>query len=231
MLVTGAPGFGLRPMMCSPVRYTGSRALTAPRPRHPFAHAFALLRLHQLTGDMHWVTAAHGLIGAPCPRPGRAAGDRTEGARMRCLPVVPAAFDRIRQLAGVASDPANRASRSMFRWSIWLTGAGAGGQVGAGQTCVWLVGREILKSGRAKFSWGASHGFRCAQPILRGIRGIRGIRAYGIRGIRGIRGMRGIRDRAVARYGDVTGLWADFSLRSNSIISPIEGSAANMQTA
>ena len=40
------------------------RALAALRPLHPLAHAFALLRLHQLTGDMQWVTAAHGLLAA-----------------------------------------------------------------------------------------------------------------------------------------------------------------------
>lgn len=38
------------------------RALTTPRPRHPLTHAFALLRLHQLTGEMHWTAAAHDLL-------------------------------------------------------------------------------------------------------------------------------------------------------------------------
>jgi len=38
------------------------RALDAPRPRQPLARAFALLRLHQLTGEMQWVAAAHDLL-------------------------------------------------------------------------------------------------------------------------------------------------------------------------
>lgn len=42
-------------------------ALTAPRPRHPLTKAFALLRLHQLTGEMHWVAAARDLLADLAP--------------------------------------------------------------------------------------------------------------------------------------------------------------------
>ena len=37
------------------------RALAAVRPRHPFAHAFSLLRLHQM-GETRWVAAARRLL-------------------------------------------------------------------------------------------------------------------------------------------------------------------------
>ena len=36
-------------------------ALAAALPRAKFERVMALLRLHQLTGDTHWVTAAHSL--------------------------------------------------------------------------------------------------------------------------------------------------------------------------
>lgn len=37
-------------------------ALAVRRPKAPLAHGFALLRLHQLTGDMHWVTDARRMM-------------------------------------------------------------------------------------------------------------------------------------------------------------------------
>ena len=39
-------------------------ALAAARPRIPEARGFALLRLHQLTGDIHWIAAASRIAAA-----------------------------------------------------------------------------------------------------------------------------------------------------------------------
>jgi hypothetical protein len=46
-------------------------ALDARLPSNPLRRGFALLRLHQLTGDLHWIAAAHGVVAgeraAPLP--------------------------------------------------------------------------------------------------------------------------------------------------------------------